>query len=127
MNALGLDYGKKFVGVAYAQERIAEALTVFSTNEAITRIKQLAQNMPVNVCVIGIPERYLSQKAKEFGQKISQTLTCPIIFWDETLTTSAARQTLIANNNSPKNRKTQEHAVAAALILQSYLDQQSTV
>lgn len=114
MNYLGLDYGTSHLGVALATGPLAEPLTTLSTPQAITALKDLIQKYHVDGLVIGEVE-------DAFLQKLSQ-LDLPIYEVDETLTTIDAQKLLL--HTSQSRRRDKEHAVAAALLLQSWLDTQ---
>ncbi len=112
MNYLGLDYGEKHVGVALATGSLAEPLTTIDTSHSLRLIKQLMQKHDIDAIVAGdCPEKFLN--------KLSQ-LGLPVHQADETLSTYDATQSLLHTTQS--RRKTTEHAVAAALILQHWLD-----
>ncbi len=112
MNYLGLDYGESHMGVALATGPLAEPLTTLDTRSALQLIKQLITEHNIDELVIGdCPERFLN--------KLSE-LELPINQADETLSTHDATQSLL--HTSQSRRKNTEHAVAAAIILQNWLD-----
>jgi len=122
MHVLGIDYGEKMVGVAISDGTYAQDLDSFATNEAIDRIVLQCQQYLIEQIVIGEGTGRLSQTIDSFGKKLAGLTKLPIIYWDETLTTARAQAVLLTNRSTRKRRRTKEHQVAAALILQSYLD-----
>lgn len=123
MNVLGLDYGEKHIGVAFSEGIFAQALTSFSTKEATLRIKKLCQERRVDLIVIGLPEGRLSKKVKQYGQALVSQLKIPVQYIDETLTSQSSSKLLY--NYTSKKRRDKEHSVAAALILQSFIDKKN--
>jgi putative Holliday junction resolvase len=85
----------------------------------------------VEVVVVGHPllmsgiagERALDAQA--FAERLRAEVRCPVVLWDERLTTVQAERALLEGNVSRRNRKTVVDAAAAALLLQSWLDAQS--
>ncbi len=112
MNYLGVDYGEKHVGVALAQGTMAEPLESFLRSKAVQLIKPLVNKYNIEAVIVGdCPESFLNELAQ---------LDLPIYQADETLSTRDATQALLHTTKS--RRKNLEHAVAAALILQNWLD-----
>lgn len=92
-------------------------------------LEAINQYNPVEV-VIGMPtgmsgrEGPQAEEVRDFAARLSEHLPVPITFWDERLTTFAADQALMETGYRSKQRKERVDAVAASLILQSYLDAQ---
>ena len=112
MNYLGLDYGQKHIGVALAIGPLAEPLTTISTNNALQLIKELIKEHHIEAIIIGTHDASMHNTLKQ--------LRPPVYEVDETLSTQDATKVMF--HTTPKRRKLKEHAVAAALILQSWLD-----
>jgi putative Holliday junction resolvase len=72
--------------------------------------------------VVGLPEGRLKGQTKEFGQKLKESLSVKVVFWDETLTSLKAQELLQQSGLANKKRRQNIHQTAAALLLQSYLD-----
>ena len=85
----------------------------------------------VAVVVVGHPllmsgtvgERALDAQA--FAERLRASIACPVVLWDERLTTVQAERALLEGNVSRRNRRKVVDAAAAALLLQSWLDAQS--
>lgn len=122
---LGIDYGKKKIGLAIAEGPLAEPLRVIrfeSEKEAFKKTEQVVQVEQVERVVIGVSEGKMGQESRKFGGKLRDKLEVPVVFQDETLTTHEAQEFSRKAGIKRKKRKALEDAYSAALILQSYLD-----
>jgi len=83
----------------------------------------------VKQVVVGLPRSMngsigaQADKVKAFVQSLSSYTTVPVEFRDERLTTVAAKRLMQAARSRKSQRKARDDAVAAALILQGYLDE----
>lgn len=112
MSILGIDYGEKHVGVAISRGKLAQPLKTISCANAIQSIKSLIKQYEIDAVVVGdCPEFFLKQLS-ELGLVIHRA--------DETLSTYDATRSLL--HTSQSRRKNLEHAAAAAVILQHWLD-----
>ncbi|HEV3472759.1 MAG TPA: Holliday junction resolvase RuvX [Actinomycetota bacterium] len=132
---LGIDPGSRRVGVAIAdtETRFARPLEVIDVNETdpTMRIAELVGEHGVSVVVVGRPTS-LSGRAgpavdvqQAFVDGLRAVLEVSIVEHDERLTTVLADQGLRAAGGSQKARAAQRDAVAAQVMLQSYLDASS--
>ena len=130
---LALDPGSKWIGVAVSDELgwIAQPLETYerrSVEADIAHIQQLVLQHEVGRVVMGLPlqlDGRMGRQAEDVQRLVEilqRTLDVPVITWDERLTTKSAEQMLIEADVSRKQRKGAVHRVAAALLLQSYLD-----
>ena len=130
---LALDPGTKRIGVAVSDEMgwIAQPLETFtrrSLEADIAHIQTLVQQHDVREVVMGLPLRLSGRIGPEaegvqrFMATLEQRLQIPIIAWDERLTSKSAEDLLIEANVSRKKRKGAVDRVAAAILLQSYLE-----
>lgn len=133
MRILGLDIGEKRIGVALSDPGgiLASPLTQISrtgTRAPIEAIIELVRQHEVGRIVAGLPysmDGSLGQQAERvehFLRKLSQHLDIPVETWDERLSTVAAERMMAEVGVGKERRKKQVDAVAAALILQGYLD-----
>lgn len=122
MRLLGIDYGTKHVGVAYSDGIYAQPLVGLHAHEALVRLTLICKEKQIEKIVVGKPEGRFVVQAKKFADRLKMQVTCPVEFWDETLSSKAAISELVAQDRTRKRRKAKEHEVAAALILQTYLD-----
>lgn len=134
---MALDPGTKRIGVALSDELgwIAQPLETFerrSLEADLAHIGDLVRRHEVCRVVMGMPIRLdgslgpAAAQAQEFMACLEQTLAVPVIAWDERLTTKAAEDILIQANVSRKKRKGTVDRVAAAILLQSYLESQTS-
>lgn len=135
MIALGLDYGERRIGVAISDPSglTARPLTVIareSRDKDLERVRQIAGQFGVTVVVIGLPlnmdgtESQGARRARRFANAIRHQLGLQVELWDERLTTFEAEQQMMEAGLSPERRKELRDAVAAAVILQDYLNSQ---
>jgi putative Holliday junction resolvase len=81
-----------------------------------------------SVVVVGLPrnmsgkETAAAQAARAEAEELRAVLDVPVVFWDERLSTVTAQRSLIAGGVRRKQRKGSVDKVAAAVILQSWLD-----
>jgi putative Holliday junction resolvase len=120
---LGIDYGLAKVGLALADDGLAQVFGVVKNNDSlIKKISEVCQANEIEKIVIGLPEGKVAQKAKKFGQELISALNLPLDFQDETLTSQEATAKMIEAGKKKKYRQTKSDAFAAAIILQTYLD-----
>lgn len=124
MKILGIDYGERKIGLSISEGFLASPLRIETkTKDFEKRLKDFCQKEKIDKIVIGLSEGKMVQKQKEFGKKVADVCNIPVAFWDETLTSKKAVQEMIGSGVSRKKRR-REDAVAAALILQSFLEAQ---
>ncbi len=130
---LGLDVGDKWIGVAMSDPSgtLATPLTriaAIDTEATVEAIRQLVRQYEVGCIVAGMPyslDGSLGQQAnrvQDFVQTLSQHLEVRIETWDERFSTVAAQQRMAEAGIRKERRRERIDAVAAALILQEYLD-----
>jgi len=85
----------------------------------------------VGEIVVGLPRNMngtygpAAEKAREFAEGLKAHVAVSIRTWDERLTTVSANRALIASGMRREKRKTKVDAMAAAILLQSYLDRET--
>ena len=124
MRILGIDYGKKKIGLAVSDGPLAEPLKVirFKTKEeAIKKVEEVVKVEQVEQLVVGVSEGKMGEESKRFGEKLKRTLDIAVEFQDETLSSIEAQRLSIEAGIKRKKRKEMEDAYSAALILQNYL------
>jgi putative holliday junction resolvase len=135
--ALGLDVGKKRLGVAGCDGTglIATGLTTIqrtSWTEDVRQLKAIVAEREVEILVIGFPYRLdgtIGSQAKQvqkFAVRISRTLQLPFEYVDERLTSIEAEAQLKAQNRFSTRNKGAIDQRAAEIILQQWLDTQRT-
>ncbi len=138
MRALGIDLGTKRIGVALADQ----AGTVATPYEVLIRsgersrdhraIAALAEEAGVEVVVVGLPlaldgrETAAAQAARQEASELATATGLPVELWDERLTTVTADRDLLAAGLDAKARRKVVDKVAAAIMLQAWLDRRRT-
>lgn len=133
MNYLGIDWGEKRIGLAVASDDVSLA-TPYSVVGNIDEIKEVVNAEEVECIVVGKPVKMsgssvgMTKGFVTFIDELKEKIHLPIELIDERLTSKAADSLAINGGKgklTKKKRKTSadRDAVAAMLILQSYLDQ----
>ena len=130
MRALGLDFGRKRVGVAISDElRIAaHALEVISRREAPARVAELVEEYGVTEIVIGLPTTLSGREgdaaiaARQFGHEIERATGLAITWIDERFSSKVAEMAMLEAGVRRRVRRGNIDKVAATVILQSFLD-----
>jgi putative Holliday junction resolvase len=130
---LGLDVGTKTIGVALSDplRMVASPVETIRRGRFRTdaeRLARFAREHGVGGVVIGLPvsmdgsEGPRCQSVRQFGTNLAPFLPLPTAFWDERLSTAAVEREMIAHDMTRKRRAEIIDRVAAAYILQGYLD-----
>ena len=125
MQILGIDYGRRKIGIALGDGRLVEGLTVVryeDEKKALEKIIKIIKKEKINEIVVGISEGQIGEESRKFGEKLGKKVNLPVHFQDETLTTRDAQALSITAGIKRKKRRALEDAYSAALILQNYLD-----
>ena len=136
MRYLALDHGTKRIGVAVSDElkMIAQPLEYILTEPFETflvRLKQIMAEKEVELVFVGMPRNMdgtygpAAQKVQEFIAQLKPEVSVPIKTLDERLTSAQANRVLLQGNVRRADRKQKVDAMAAAILLQSYLDNAS--
>ena len=132
---LGLDVGDRRIGIALSDETrfIATPHSVYTRigwGPDVKHIKALYEQNQCALIVCGLPRNmdgtvgFQAEKVKAFAEKIREA-GLPVEFQDERLSTVSAHQALIEGGMRRDGRKETVDKVAAAVILQSWLDKQA--
>ena len=130
---MALDLGEKRIGVAISDETrtIARAYTMVSRKsrkEDFQRYAKIIADQKVTLLVMGLPvplsgvEGQRAAWVRNYTAELVQYLDIPVEFWDESFSTKQAEASLRARGKRGKKVKERVDAVAAAFILQGYLD-----
>lgn len=134
MRILGLDLGDKRIGVAMSDPMgwTAQGLEVITSKGSIdadiAKIKEYVERYEVEKIIVGLPLNMdgssgpRAEKARAFADRMGKKLKVAVEMTDERLTTVAAQKLLIEADLSRAKRRKVIDKMAAALILQSYLD-----
>lgn len=134
MRALGLDLGQKRIGVAVSDRDGALAMPI----EVVARtgdrrqehlaLASLVEEWEAEIVVVGLPYQLdgtIGTQARRYAseaQTLGDTLSVPVVLYDERLTTVTAERALMEQNLNSQERRTIVDKVAASVLLQSWLD-----
>ena len=129
---LGVDYGSKRVGLALSDGLLltASPLAVVEKSVAVDEIARLAQEHDVGTIVIGLPtglsgvEGATAADARNFGDELASSTGIEVVYHDERFTSRMAESALLESGMKRQERRETVDKVAAAIILQDYLDSQ---
>ncbi len=132
MRAIGVDLGTKRVGVAVSSGTLATPYEVVPRSGDRTqdhrRIGELVAETGAAVVVVGVPLSLdgsvgpAARRALDEVDELTAALDVPVRTWDERLSTVTAERSLVAQNLKAPARRRVVDKVAAAVILQSWLD-----
>ncbi|HEV2073885.1 MAG TPA: Holliday junction resolvase RuvX [Thermomicrobiales bacterium] len=130
---LGLDIGGRRIGVAVSDEMgmIASPVAMIARQSDVAgQLKELVARYNAAKLIAGLPvglsgrEGPQAAEVRAYTDALALEVGVPVEYWDERLSTSIAEQSLIAQGTRRNKRKERVDAVAAAVILQSYLENQ---
>lgn len=131
---LALDLGQARIGLALSDPlgltaQPLESLSRSNERRDLDRLQSIVQEFEVGRVVVGLPlllsgaEGSGAVGARRFAERLRQRLAAvEVDLWDERLTTVQAERTLASGQVKAKRRRQVVDALAAVLILQSYLD-----
>lgn len=133
MRIMGLDVGKKTIGVAISDENsiTAQPLKTImraSRDKDTEELKGIIREFEIESIVVGLPVNMdgtfgpQSQLVLKFIETVKAETGLPVEPWDERLSTIAVTKVLIEGDISRKKRKEVVDKMAASYILQGYLD-----
>ena len=146
MRILGLDYGTKTVGVAVSDplEITAQPVETIERKSAnklrqtLARIEVIieeygtvSEQEKIGLIVLGYPKNMNNtegdrcEATRAFKEDLERRTGLEVVLWDERLTTVEAERILMDSGVRRENRKTYIDKMAAAVILQNYLDAQN--
>ncbi|MGB9792017.1 MAG: Holliday junction resolvase RuvX [Thermacetogeniaceae bacterium] len=136
MRILGLDIGKKRIGVAVSDELgiTAQGLMTIErgkNEDVIVTLLSLVEKYNIREIVIGLPRHMDGRLGEEgedivsLGKEIQERIGVPVVFWDERLSTVAAERALLEADVSRRRRKKVIDKIAAAWILSGYLERRN--
>ncbi|MBA2276885.1 MAG: Holliday junction resolvase RuvX [Chloroflexia bacterium] len=128
---LCLDVGERRVGIAISDELGIVASPVGFVRRGpreLDELRTLLDRYGAERLVAGLPvglsgwEGPQAEAVRAFADATAAALALPLAYWDERLTSTMAERSLVASGSRRAKRREQIDAVAAAIILQSYLD-----
>lgn len=133
MIIMSVDFGDSRTGIAVCgkSEMLASPVCVISEKDfdkCVQRTAELAKEQRAEEVVVGYPKNMngtigeRAEKCQLFSTELAKLINCPVKLWDERCTTVSAHNYLNVTNTRGKKRKAVVDAVAAAIILESYLE-----
>ena len=132
MRAIGVDLGTKRIGIALSSGTLATPYEVVARSgdrqRDHRRIGELADEADAEVVVVGLPLSLdgsigpAAQRALDEAGELARAIDLPVETWDERLSTVSAERSLMEQNMRAQARRRVVDKVAAAVILQSWLD-----
>jgi putative Holliday junction resolvase len=133
LRILGIDFGDVHVGLALSDplELTAQPLGLYRLRKEAENkayFDELVRRHEVGEVVIGLPLRMdgssgtRAEKTRAFAAWLEKASGLPVVLWDERLTTRQAIGIMHEQKIRTKAKRTVEHQISAALILQAYLD-----
>jgi putative Holliday junction resolvase len=134
MRIMALDVGDSRIGVALSDpmEILASPLVIIKRlNEAsdILVISNLVNEHKAGKLIVGLPmalsgeEGMQAEKVKAFVSSLKSSLSIPLELFDERFSTVTAREYMRETGKKKDRFKKHDDAIAAAVILQNYLDE----
>jgi putative Holliday junction resolvase len=134
---ISIDYGKKRIGVAVSDplNLTARGIDTLNNDETfLQKFSKIISEFNPQAIVVGMPympSGDVGERAKEvikFSNFIKDKFSIPIILWDERYTSKVAVDTMIKSGVKKKKRARKENIdrIAAAILLQEYLDSLSS-
>ena len=131
MRYLSIDYGNKITGLAICDQTetiVSPLVSLPTTKDLIPKIIEIVKAENVGAIVFGLPFNMddsigpQAKKVQVFADKLEKLIDVSIFFQDERLSTFAAKEKMIAMELTRKKKKRRIDALAAAEILQAFLD-----
>ena len=133
MRYLGLDLGKKSLGLAISDRTGTIAsfyknIKYVDENKLIDELISIINKESIDALVLGFPKNMNNtigergEKTIKFQEKLEKATNLKVELWDERLSTVAAENLLLEADLSRQKRKTVIDKMAAVYILQGYLD-----
>ena len=131
-----MDVGEKTIGAAVSDVMgwTAQGITVIrrsTLEEDFAELGVIVKEYSIEKFVVGMPRRTdgsygpEAQKVRTFGDELEREFKLPVEYWDERFSTATAERILLEGDVSRAKRRRVIDKVAAAVILQAYLDRQS--
>jgi putative Holliday junction resolvase len=128
MAIIAFDYGGRRIGVAMSESGVVAKphSVVKNEGEIVGKLAAIASELDAETIVVGVPRRAHSntgeQKFRDFAERLRQKTCKPVVLWDEAHSTADASRQLRENGTKRRDAQREIDMHAAAVILQSYLD-----
>jgi putative Holliday junction resolvase len=136
VSLLGVDFGARRIGLAVSEGQVAVPLTIVeheNRERDLERVAAIARERLVAAVVVGLPvlasgeEGEQARRARRFGDALARRLEVPVVYQDERFSSARAADALadadsVRGRTSRRGAKRRFDDLAAAVILQAYLD-----
>ncbi|MFP5246799.1 MAG: Holliday junction resolvase RuvX, partial [Thermoanaerobaculia bacterium] len=128
---IGIDLGLRRIGIAVSDSGVLATPHSVMRNEGdvVAKLETLARELEADTFVVGIPRRTHAsandRKYREFADALRQRTCKQVVLWDESLSTVEASERLRASGRGRREAQKDIDMHAAAVILQSYLDERA--
>lgn len=120
---LAIDYGTVRVGLACNQGDLAVPAEILANDDQLfTNLEHFCQAHQIELIILGLSERKMAEETRRFGQQLTANLGLPVTYVDETLSSVTSRERLIEAGAKKKKRGQPIDHLAAALILEDWLE-----
>jgi putative holliday junction resolvase len=131
--SLGIDYGTKRVGLALSDPlgMTASPHSVVPRESAVPVVANLVKELEIGTIVVGLPtglsggEGVSAQEARKLAVELEEVTDAVVVLVDERFTSRLAEESLLKSGMRRRKRRETVDKVAAAIILQDYLDRQT--
>jgi len=124
---LGIDYGLAHIGLATSEHTLATPLPSLHNNKNLfSNLQSIVTQEGITTIVCGIPDGVLAGKVEEFADKLRTCTNIRVVLHQETLSSQEAKHKLWQAGAS-RSKKKDDHAYAACLILEDFLELQNSV
>jgi putative pre-16S rRNA nuclease len=131
---LAFDFGARWIGVAVGdtETRLANPLGMFEAangSRCMAEVETLVREWRPERLVVGLPlamdgsEHDMTRRARRFARRLQARFHLPVDLADERLSSVTAEAQLRETGRGGREHKNAAHALAAKIILQSYLDE----
>ena len=135
---LGLDYGRRRIGVAVSDELglTAQPVATWSNlkwEQVVDNICAWIKKRSIERVIVGLPlnlrgeKGHLALEVEQFVGKLKRHISVPVILWDERFTSVQSKRILHTLHQKPSQKKERIDLIASVLLLQNYLDYQRNI
>jgi putative Holliday junction resolvase len=128
---IAIDLGSRRIGIAVSASGVMASPHSVIRNEGdvLEKLDRLGRELGADSFVVGMPRRTHAaagdRRYADFAEALRQKTCKPVVLWDESLSTVEASERLRAGGRSRREAQKDIDMHAAAVILQSYLDDQA--
>lgn len=127
---LGIDFGTRRVGLAISDDLgiTARPLETVARPRLIEALRRVTDEYDIDRVIVGLPtalsgnEGLSAEAARRLGAEVAEEIGLTVEYVDERFTSRMAESALLESGMKRRDRKERVDKVAAAIILQTYLD-----